>query len=515
MGKDAVTRAGVVDIGSSSIKLLIAQQAGDNIEVLESLKNPAPIGNYTFFKSRISQSMINQTLVILQKYARILKEYEISRFKTIATTAIREAKNRDIFIDTILRKTGLNVEVFAVGDVIYYIDSYLYHRLKNTYPIHSKNLLIAELGAGSLDISILEKGFTIFHIGLPIGTLRLRQVITQLAGSMDENADALMQYIANEFMFLKRSMPTIHIDDFILIDENYSTYIPRVLSAVKPESHFYPFTKSNADELLNELIDKNPEEIAHQYRLPLEISDTFSAYAAILKSFFSLNSHENIYILETSLAEAVLAHIIFQFDLSKKYDKYHQLISLAKNIGKKYQIDMDHAEHVAGLSVTLFKQLNNVFGLEKSDLLYLELAALLHDIGMFIHNRAHHKHTEYIINSLNLFRLSDEEIKVIACIARYHRKAPPLKTHPMYTSLPHEKRILVQKLSSLLRIANALDRSHTQKIKKLDVKINKNQDVTLIATTTGNYIIEHNDFLSKKTLFEEITGNKINITFRT
>ena len=134
-------RAGVIDIGSSSIKLLIGEEDNKEIKLLESLKNLAPTGKQTFYKGRVSQQGINQIVSILEKYKRVLADYETDNVTVIATTAIREADNRDILLDTVKRKTGLNIEILTVGDVVYYLDAFLHHKLRDTYPVHEKNLL--------------------------------------------------------------------------------------------------------------------------------------------------------------------------------------------------------------------------------------------------------------------------------------------------------------------------------------------------------------------------------------
>jgi len=508
-------RAGVIDIGSRSMKLIIGENSKDNdITILESLKNITPIANDTFLKDRISQGTINQTVSILEKYKKALKDYEVSEYKVIATTAVREARNRDIFVDTVLRKTGLAIETLTAGDIVYYIDAYLSYQLKDSYPIHNKNLLIFELGSGSLDLSLLEQGFTRLNQGLPLGTLRLKQLMGRLNGSLEETFEAVTEYISNEFASLERSMPKIKIDDIILIDENYAGYLQNILPQGKRQSRFFQLGIQDSQEILARLADKNPEEISRAYKIPADVCDTIIAYAITLNIFFTLTENKQIYILETSLAEAILAHMLLELELSKKYNKTNQLISVAKSLCQRYNVDLNHAQYVANLSDTLFDALKEQLGLKKDTLLYLLLASYMHDIGMFIHNRGHHKHSEYIINSQNLFRLNNEEVKMIAAIARYHRKATPNQTHLNYNSLPPDKQIVVQKLSAILRIANALDRSHKQKIKKLDVKINQNQDVALVATIKGNFVLEQEDFLDKKTLFEEITGNKISITVK-
>jgi exopolyphosphatase/guanosine-5'-triphosphate,3'-diphosphate pyrophosphatase len=200
--------------------------------------------------------------------------------------------------------------------------------------------------------------------------------------------------------------------------------------------------------------------------------------------------------------------------VSQKYDKINQLIAVATNLCHRYNLDLNHAKHVAQLSQKFFENLKGPLGLKDGDLIYLLLAAYLHDIGIFINNRSHHKHTEYIISSLNLFRLTDDEVKVIACVARYHRQAMPNKTHLLYSSLPREQRILVQKLSAILRLANAMDSAHRQKTKDVEFIFSPEGDVTVVAHTSSSFLLEQIDFSEKKNLFEEITGNKIRLTVK-
>lgn len=507
-------RAGVIDIGSNSIKLSIGEDVKKDINILEHLKNIVPIGKHTFLKGRISQEIINQTVNILGKYKQVLDEYETRNVMVIATTAVREAENRDIFLDTILRKTGFKIEVLTAGDVVYYSDSYLSYMLKKTYPIHMKNLLIAELGAGSLDISVMEKGLILSNFALPVGTMRIRQLMNRLDGSMEENHEVVREYIENAFLYLKRNVPDTQIDDVILIDENYSLYIQQILAMKKEEAKFYQLGIKDAETFMQQLADKGIEEIAREYKIPIDIADVITEYAIILNNFFSLTKNKHIYIFNTSLAEAILANILLNVELAEKYNKTNQLVSAARFLCRKFNVDLNHAKQVANLSQMLFDGLKDQLGLKEDDSLYLILAAYLRDIGLFVHNRSHHKHTEYMISCLKLFRLTDEEVRVIACIARYHRRGTPREAHPLYNSLPLDRQILVQKLSALLRVANALDASHKQKVKKLQVKLNRNQDVTVEVETYQNFSLEKMFFLERKEYFEEITGNKINLVIK-
>ncbi|MCA9406780.1 MAG: HD domain-containing protein, partial [Candidatus Omnitrophica bacterium] len=483
-------RAAVIDIGSNSIKLLIGEKIDDEIKILETLKSVVGIGRSTFYKGRISQEIFNEIVEILKKYNRLIQQYEISDVRIIATTAVREAENRNVFIDTIRRKTGFDIEILNVGDVVYFIDAFLSYKLTKKYPINQKNLLIAELGAGSLDVSIMEKGYALYNLGVPIGTLRLKQFKNLIDTSQKMLYETLEEYVENQIEHLKRITSGTKLDDIILIDDSYSDVVQRVLPNTKREEGFFLFHFRESKQLLTRLTGRNTDDLAEKYDLPMDVSDTMDSYSVIINKLFKLIKKRSIYILETSLAEALLFNILHGFDLADKYNKSNQLVSVAKFICQKYGSDLKHTKNVAFLCKQLFDGMKDILGVNEDDFLYLLLAAYLHDVGLFINNRAHHKHTEYIISSLSLFRLTSREIKCIACIARYHRKAHPQKTHFLYGSLAPDEQLLVQKLSSILRIANALDSSHKQKVKKLEIQMNKNGTVSLIAYVTDDLTLE-------------------------
>lgn len=512
MANEPPISAAVIDIGSNSVKLIIGEKDKDNnVKILETLRNVIPIGKDTFFRGRISQETINQTVSFLDKYKKTLQEYGVTAVNVIATTAVREARNRDIFLDTVRRKTGLAVDVLNAGDVVYYIDAFLTQKLKKTYPFHEKNLIIVELGAGSLDISVLEKGSALMNMGVPIGTLRLQQLVSKLDGSMEEVHEALAEYIENEILYVKNVMPALKIDDIILIEENYYPHLQSILFGKPKGESFSQLHLKESEEFLAKMREGNPERLMMKYKLPVEMADTIVAFAMILNKIYRLSRNKYINILKASLPEAVLAHQLLDFEISKEGHKAKQLISLAKNICRKYRTDLNHARHVVQMAETLFNGLKDILGVKDSEMLYLSLAGYLHDLGMFVNNRSHHKHAEYVINSSSLFRLTDEEMKIIACVARYHRRGLPSEDHLIYNSLSDENQILVQKLSALLRVANALDRSHRQKAKKVEIGFNRRQDVTLTVYTNENFLIEKAFFAERKKQFEDITGNRMSL----
>jgi len=178
------------------------------------------------------------------------------------------------------------------------------------------------------------------------------------------------------------------------------------------------------------------------------------------------------------------------------------------NIGKKYHYDEDHARYVTRISLKLFDSLEGEHGLDRHARLLLESAAILHDIGSFIRPSDHHMHSHYIVANSDIFGLNKDDINILANVVRYHRAERPSPSHTGYASLPRSERTIVLKLSALLRIADALDRGHSQHIQDFDIELSRD---TLFLRSKGTHDItlERLALEEKADMFEDIFGYKL------
>ena len=145
------------------------------------------------------------------------------------------------------------------------------------------------------------------------------------------------------------------------------------------------------------------------------------------------------------------------------------MLASAETLGQRYRFDAAHGRHVAKLASRLFEQLREEHGLSDRDRLLLQVAALLHDIGVYVSLRAHHRHSQYLLAASQIFGLTDGETAMVSNIARYHRRALPQEGHLAYIALDRQDRVIVNKLAAMLRVANALDAEHLQKVR--DVRV--------------------------------------------
>jgi exopolyphosphatase/guanosine-5'-triphosphate,3'-diphosphate pyrophosphatase len=172
---------------------------------------------------------------------------------------------------------------------------------------------------------------------------------------------------------------------------------------------------------------------------------------------------------------------------------------------------MTHASTVQALALELFEALQGYLDLSDQDGLMLELAALLHDVGRFISDRDHHKHSMYIVNWTEIVGLSERDRKLVGLVARYHRKGRPRPDHVEFGSLAPEDRMRVSKLAALLRLADAMDRSHRQVVRHVVVEIGETE-VDLAADATADLTVESEAVRRKGNLFTDLTG--LTVRFR-
>src|SRR4029079_7153949 len=192
-------------------------------------------------------------------------------------------------------------------------------------------------------------------------------------------------------------------------------------------------------------------------------------------------------------------------------DFSRQVLASALALGEKYRFDAPHGKNVAFLATRLFDEMQAEHGLSRRDRLLLEVAALLHDVGIYVNLRGHHKHSQYILSVTDIFGLGRDDMAVIANVARYHRRSTPQRSHILFASLDSETRVTVNKLSAILRVANALDADHLQKLK--DVRLVDDDGTWVLEVDgAGDVTMERLASVARADLFTEVFGRRV--TFR-
>jgi exopolyphosphatase/guanosine-5'-triphosphate,3'-diphosphate pyrophosphatase len=214
----------------------------------------------------------------------------------------------------------------------------------------------------------------------------------------------------------------------------------------------------------------NAEECVQKLGISYSDADGLIPGILLIKLFLEQTGTAQVVVPLVSIREGYLIDLALGVDSEQQEEFYSQIIASAVNLGRKFHFDEAHARHVANLCTILFDALAKVHGMDRRLRMMLETAAILHDIGAFIKTSGHNRHGQYIVSNSEIFGLPRDQLDIIANVIRYHHGGRPTQADIEYISLQREERIIVLKMASILRVADALDRGHTQQLKNLSVE---------------------------------------------
>jgi exopolyphosphatase/guanosine-5'-triphosphate,3'-diphosphate pyrophosphatase len=498
----------VIDIGASAVRLRVAE-IGPHGEVrnLDSLQQALRLGKDTFGTGRIQASTIEDCIKVLLGFRRVMAEYGITRddqIRAVATSAVREAENRHAFVDRIYMSTQINVEIIegteenrltyiAVQDV-----------LKQDDLLKNADAILVDVGGGSTELVLIQKGSVTFANSYRLGSLRMRESLETYRAPADRVRTVLDQHIHRVVDQLYRNVPGDKVKYMVAVSGD-AQLAASMLSPRWAESRLSSVNVKTFSTLTEQLVPTPVDDLVRKYRIPYQEAETVGPALLVYCHLAQAFHVKQILVPKTSLREGLLKEIAAGGTWTESFSE--QAVQSALALGQKYSFDEKHSRQVADLSVRLFRELQPEHRLDKRFELLLKIAALLHEVGMFIGDRSHHKHSMYIIMNSELFGLTRKDISLIALVARYHRRATPRPYHEEYTSLDRDSRIAVAKMAAILRVADALDRDHMQQVRAMTFTREPGQFV--ISVSDGaDLTLERFALKEKGNLLEEVFGMK-------
>ena len=263
------------------------------------------------------------------------------------------------------------------------------------------------------------------------------------------------------------------------------------------------------EEICHQAEKYSTAEIIHRMNVSDDMAENFYPICSIFLSIIKFLECEEIFIPDITLKDCIISQAADKYSGAEDENLLEkQIIINSQNIGRTFNYDESHALKVLELSMKLFDQTESLHQLGAHERCLLMAGAILHDTGLAISNRSHHKHSQYIVSTQNFYYYSEEDRQIIANIVRYHRKTFPKLTHSDYSSLSHKNRMVVCKLAAILRIADSLDNNHRQLVEDVNVTIKK-KNINIDVKTTDGTPVEEYSFNIKKDLFEDFFGFRV------
>ena len=470
----------VIDIGATFIRMLIAEKRGSKeTHILEKAVQSVPIGRDIVTASRVSNTTVEQCVQILKSFQQLLNEYSIplESVTAVATATLRLADNGAVFLDRLANTSHIAFRLLDQGQICYY-----YHlafcALDSGSDSHEKGeAVVLEVGGLTCSMLCRKDGEIRFVQTYSVGSLQIRQQMEQgdfRPRQLIALADGCTHEIAEQ---LRKNVDDVKAVKLFLMGREMrfagARLRPSGNNAVEldPSAGLISVAVDELDSLLKQIEKASTEEIVREWRVSYSDAELIAPALSIAISVSRAVSLKSVCISSLSFCHGLLEEAVdgtLWTDTMRKH-----VLRIARATGRKYQHDAAHAEQVAKLSLQLFDLLQEEHGCTQRHRLILEVAALLHDIGMFVSAHSHHIHTMYLIRNTEFAGLSSEEIEFIAVIARYHRKAIPKTNHPEYSALSPEDRLVVSKLAAILRVADALGRMHDRSLGKIRFELDE------------------------------------------
>ena len=234
--------------------------------------------------------------------------------------------------------------------------------------------------------------------------------------------------------------------------------------------------RADLNEVVADLVSRpTPGDRADVPGLEPARRDVIVAGAILLRQLFKALGITSLVVSTGALREGLLLDRFNRRDRSRD-DGLHHLGDLRRSsvlaLARSYHEDLIHAEHATDLALELFDETAAAHGLTIADSELLEAAGLLHNIGRFVADSSHHKHSYYLIrNSERLAGFTEGELELIALVARYHRKRKPVSSHREFAALAKPDRRRVRVLAGLLRVGIALDRTYRRAVQRVHASV--------------------------------------------
>ncbi len=502
----------VIEIGSTGIRLMVAEATNNlnkKFNIIDKSEQAVKIGHDVFTTGSISRETLLSCIQILNRYSEQLKTWGIKIQETyvIATSAVREASNRDPFVDRIYVKTGYIVHVSdgIEENQLMYIAVTECIKAKSLSVQNSSSIII-EISGGSTELMLMENGHILSAHSLRMGTVIIEQRMREMFGSLDDGANYIGEFIRNIKNSLKTEVNIEKIKQFIGVNSDMKIAARAVGHEISP--FLWEIKRKSFEDFVNEVTHLTVEECI--IRFNLNYSDAQSMQISLLayKMFLDFTKVQSILVPETSIREGVLLNRINKGDNEVSKDFSQQILASARALLKRYSGDQKHADFVMKTSLRLYDELEKELGLDSRAKNLLAVSSILHDIGMFIRPQNHNEHSKYIINNSDIFGLSREDKALVALITYFHRGNQEIQDDSEFKLLPRGNRMIVLKLSAILRVADALDRSHQQILNDFTIHF-ATDSMTIRAKGNKNLNMEKFAVAQKSDLFENIFGYKV------
>lgn len=481
-----------IDIGTNSIHMIVVRVRPDmSFEVVDREKAMVRLGAGGLDGRALTQEAMNSALQALTTFARLARSHHVDEILAAATSAVREAKNGGEFLARVERETGIRPRVIAGEE-----EARLIH-LAAAYGVDIGNsrAVVIDIGGGSVEMTLGTGAGTQLARSFKLGVIRLTERFVSSDPISRRDESRLARHVLEQ---IDRFCTQIVEAGFDRVIGTSGTILGLAAVAATALRGTPPGEMRNLRVAAKQLrrLRRDLTTLDLDGRLAVPGMDPRRADLAIagiilLDTILRRLGADELTLCDLALREGLLIDYIRRnrthITHTEQIPDIRRLSTI--ELAERFNYSSEHAQHVARLALALFDQTRQIHGQTDREREWLEFAGLMHDLGVHISYQGHHRHSYYLIRNGDLRGFTPDEIEVMALLARYHRRGVPKKSHAEYLELSAPLRRAVRALAAIIRVAESLDRSHSQVVTSIEVH-DRGPDVLLRLRTRGDAELE-------------------------
>ncbi len=461
-----MARYAAIDIGSNSVRMLVADVNQGETRILAEDRQVTRLGESVFRSGQISKEALDFLCATLARMPAAYSRLEIVGIRAVATSAVRDAGNQEEFLQRAGNALGTKIEIISGSE-----EARLIHLgVEARWPRPRERTLIVDVGGGSGEIIISQRGQLIDAVSKPLGAVRLTEVFLESDPPSPAELKRLEAYVEEKLNpFVKQHLAE-KFDRAVATSATAAALVCAINQIPRTKRETADRLKVSTAQIQDFFKALSARDLLERRKMTgigPKRAEIIIAGTAVFLAVMRLFKHKSLYYSAAGVRDGIIADLAARGVGRELSQLSREERLLVENMAKRYGVSLRHARHVAFLTRQLFEAWEPLHKLPPVTGKLLEAAAYLHDIGHFVSSTAHHKHSAYLVANSDIPSFTYKERLTIAALCRFHRKSMPQSRHSHFQALEADSKRIVMCLAPLLRIADALDRGHEQKVKTI------------------------------------------------
>ena len=503
----AVMTFAAIDIGSYEVSMKIFELSKKiGFRELNDVRYSLELGKGVYSNGKLDTQMLDVLCETLNDFKRMMQDFGVVEYRACGTSALRELTNPLIIVEQIYRRTGFKVEILSNAEQHFLGYKSIAAIERGFKKMIQKGTAILDVGGGSLQVSLFDKDALVTTQSLKMGSLRIRQRLQELEKTTIHYDKLVEEFIRNDLTnFQRLYLKDRDIKNVILMGDFITDMI------FQEEMKDKIITRDEFMKRYEDTVDKTEDVLAQEMEIDPEYASLVVPTMVVCRSFIDIFQAEALWAPGVSLLDG----IAYDYAEKKKFIRSvhnfeNDILVTSKNIAKRYSSSKSHIQGTMNLCLNIFDSMKKVHGMGNRERLLIQIAALLHDCGKYISMGNVSECSYQIIMSTEIIGLSSLERKMIAYAVRYNTTAFVYydEIQMLGAGIDRESYIKIAKMTAILRLANAMDRSHCQKVKGIKTVL-KDRELQMVMDSSQDISLELGLLQDKVAFFEEVFGIRL------